>query len=148
MLLFAKNPSKTLSIHRKKLSFDLTTGFLARGPPICFVRPAHIFRRLVVAAVVHVDGVKICLRTAASNGPVVHPPRWYMSTESHSVVTLGGGNRWSRRKTCHSAIFYCTPQIPHGLTRSRTRASAVRYRRLTAWAMARHFWDLLCYTAS
>jgi hypothetical protein len=31
----------------------------------------------------------------------------------------------------------CSPQIPHGLTRDLTRASAVRGRRLTAWAMAR-----------
>jgi hypothetical protein len=29
------------------------------------------------------------------------------------------------------------PQIPHGQTRDRTRASAVRDRRLTAWAMTR-----------
>jgi hypothetical protein len=29
------------------------------------------------------------------------------------------------------------PQIPHGLTRERTRASMVRGRRLTTWAMAR-----------
>jgi hypothetical protein len=33
----------------------------------------------------------------------------------------------------------CPPQIPHGLTRDRTRASAVRGWRLTVWAMARHF---------
>jgi hypothetical protein len=31
----------------------------------------------------------------------------------------------------------CPPQISHGLTRDRTRASAVRDRRLTASAMAR-----------
>jgi hypothetical protein len=31
----------------------------------------------------------------------------------------------------------CPPQIPHGLTRARTPASAVRDRRLTTWAMAR-----------
>jgi hypothetical protein len=31
----------------------------------------------------------------------------------------------------------CPPQIPHGLTRYRPRASAVGGRRLTAWAMAR-----------
>jgi hypothetical protein len=31
----------------------------------------------------------------------------------------------------------CPPQIPHGLTRDWTRASAVGGRRLTAWAMAR-----------
>jgi hypothetical protein len=33
----------------------------------------------------------------------------------------------------------CPPQIPHGLTRDRIRASAVVGRRLTAWAMARPF---------
>jgi hypothetical protein len=31
----------------------------------------------------------------------------------------------------------CPPQIPYGLTRNGSRASAVRGRRLTAWAMAR-----------
>jgi hypothetical protein len=31
----------------------------------------------------------------------------------------------------------CPPQIPHGLTRDRTRTFAVGDRRLTAWAMAR-----------
>jgi hypothetical protein len=35
----------------------------------------------------------------------------------------------------------CPPQIPHGLTRARTLASAVRGRRLTTWAMAGSF----CY---
>jgi hypothetical protein len=33
----------------------------------------------------------------------------------------------------------CPQQIPHGLTRDRTRASAVGGRRLTAWAVARPF---------
>jgi hypothetical protein len=31
----------------------------------------------------------------------------------------------------------CSPQIPHGLIRVRTRSSAVRGQRLTTWAMAR-----------
>jgi hypothetical protein len=34
----------------------------------------------------------------------------------------------------------CLPQIPHGLTRARTRASAVRGQRLTTWAMARPYY--------
>jgi hypothetical protein len=34
-------------------------------------------------------------------------------------------------------VSLCPPQIPHRLTRDRTRASAVRGRQLTAWAMAR-----------
>jgi hypothetical protein len=31
------------------------------------------------------DGVRLCLRTAATNGPIVHPPgnRAYVSMESH-----------------------------------------------------------------
>jgi hypothetical protein len=36
----------------------------------------------------------------------------------------------------------CPPQIPHGLNRDRTRASVVRGRRLTAWAMARPWREL------
>jgi hypothetical protein len=43
-------------------------------------------------------------------------------------------------------VPFCPPQIPHGLTRGRTRASAVRGRRLTAWAMARPI--LMCYKAN
>jgi hypothetical protein len=35
----------------------------------------------------------------------------------------------------------CPPQIPHGPTRDWTPASAVRGRRLTAWAMARPTYD-------
>jgi hypothetical protein len=39
----------------------------------------------------------------------------------------------------------CPPQIPHGLTRDRTRASAMGGQRLTAWAMAQliYFLDRL-----
>jgi hypothetical protein len=36
-------------------------------------------------------------------------------------------------------VPHCPPQIPHGLTRDRNRASALRGRRLTAWGMARPF---------
>jgi hypothetical protein len=49
----------------------------------------------------------------------------------------------------------CPPQIPHGPTLDRTRASAARGRRLTAWAMARplkrvkqQFWSLSSYVFS
>jgi hypothetical protein len=34
-------------------------------------------------------------------------------------------------------VTLCPPQIPHGLTRDRTRGSAVRGRRLTVWTMSR-----------
>jgi hypothetical protein len=42
----------------------------------------------------------------------------------------------------------CPPQTPDGLTRARTRASAVRGRRLTAWAMVRPEWSYLCILSS
>jgi hypothetical protein len=35
------------------------------------------------------------------------------------------------------SVPLCPPQIPHGRTRNRNRASEVRGQRLTAWAMAR-----------
>jgi hypothetical protein len=46
-----------------------------------------------------------------------------------------GKQKNSRKKPV--PVPLCPPQIPHGLTRDRTRASAVGGRRLTAWAMAR-----------
>jgi hypothetical protein len=42
-------------------------------------------------------------------------------------------------------VPHCPPQIPHGLTRYRTRTSAVGGRRLTAWAMAQSSAILLKY---
>jgi hypothetical protein len=42
-------------------------------------------------------------------------------------------------------VPHCPQQIPHGLTRDRTRASAVRGRPVTAWAMAR---PLLAFNSS
>jgi hypothetical protein len=39
-------------------------------------------------------------------------------------------------------VSLCPPQIPHGLTRDQIRATAVRGRRLTAWAMARTIYTL------
>jgi hypothetical protein len=60
---------------------------------------------------------------------------------------IGRGNRSTRRKPAPGPL--CPPQIPHHLTRARTRAAAVGSRRLTAWAMARprphHFWDSASY---
>jgi hypothetical protein len=39
----------------------------------------------------------------------------------------------------------CPPQIPLGLTRAQTRASAASGRRLTAWGMARPSWHLFFF---
>jgi hypothetical protein len=77
----------------------------------------------------HVEGERLFLWTATTNGPIVHRP----------------GNVWEWRATVEwywqgkaeelgekpVPVPLCPPQISQ-----RTRASAARYRRLTAWHMA------------
>jgi hypothetical protein len=50
-------------------------------------------------------------------------------------IKIGKGNRSTPRKP--APVPLCPPQIPHDLTRARSRAAAVRSRRLSARAMAR-----------
>jgi hypothetical protein len=50
-------------------------------------------------------------------------------------MRIGRGNRSTCRKP--APMLLCPPQIPHDLTRARTRAAAVGKQRLTAWAMTR-----------
>jgi hypothetical protein len=57
----------------------------------------------LVHDVVHVDGVRLCLWTATSNRPVVHPQ--VMRVESHGRMILTGRNQRSRRETCPSATL-------------------------------------------
>jgi hypothetical protein len=59
------------------------------------------------------------------------------SFTSNGASKLTGVNRQLGEKPF--PVPLCPPQIPHGLTWDRTRASAVEGRRLTAWAMARPF---------
>jgi hypothetical protein len=50
-------------------------------------------------------------------------------------MRIGRGNRSIQRKS--APVPLCPPEILHGQIRVRTRAAAVRSRRLTAWTMAR-----------
>jgi hypothetical protein len=58
-------------------------------------------------------------------------------------MTIGRGNRSTRRKS--APVPLCPPQIPHHLTRPRTRAATVGSQRVTTWAMARPSWFLLAW---
>jgi hypothetical protein len=68
--------------------------------------------------------------------------RAYCSSPDDIWVQSHGGLILTKEKPKNSGekpvpMPLCPPQVPHGLTHARTRASAVRGRRLTTWAMAR-----------
>jgi hypothetical protein len=79
------------------------------------------------------DGVRLRLSTGSTNGHIVHPPD-DTNLEGEVWMMMTGENR--RTEENPVPVPLCTSQIPHGLTRARTRFSAVKGRRLTAWAVA------------
>jgi hypothetical protein len=68
------------------------------------------------------------LGTAATNRPIVPAPGDYDDGEIGGIM-IGGGNRSNRRKSV--PVPLCPPQTPHA-AQTRTRAAAVRIKRLTA----------------
>jgi hypothetical protein len=81
-------------------------------------------------------GQTMTLWNWTSNGPFVHPP---------DNIWVNMEQRWNddgkaeRLGVKPVPVPPCPPQIPHGLTCERTRASSVRIRQLTAWAMTRPY---------
>jgi hypothetical protein len=76
------------------------------------------------------------LVTAAISG-LLYKPQMIDEDDCGAIggMKIDRGNRSTQRKPASAPL--CPPQIPHGQTRARTRASAVGSQRLTAWAMAR-----------
>jgi hypothetical protein len=72
---------------------------------------------------------ELCLLTAATSASIVHPPD-DMTVDSHGGMIFTGETYELIENPVPVPV--CPSQIPHGLTRERTRASAVRGRRLTA----------------
>jgi hypothetical protein len=85
--------------------------------------------------------VRLCFSgTAATNGPIVHPPDdTWVNMEQRWNYTDRGKPKNSEKKSLTSATLSTTNT--NGLTWAQTRDVAVRRRRLTAWAMARP-WNL------
>jgi hypothetical protein len=84
---------------------------------------------------VDADWLRLCLWTAANNGPIVHSSGDTMIMESHGGMILTGETEKLGEESV--PIPLCPTQISHGLTRTRTQASEVRGRWLNAWVMAR-----------
>jgi hypothetical protein len=84
-----------------------------------------------------------CLWTSVTNGRSFHPPDdmcvWKTTVEWYRQ---GNTKELGEKRVL---VQLRPPQIPHGLTRARTQASAVRRRQLTAWAMARP--TCICHTS-
>jgi hypothetical protein len=99
-----------------------------------FVRHSHFLSSQVGGGCCSVGGVRWCLWTATTNGPIVHPPDECLSMESHGGMVLTGETEELGEPV---PVPLCPPQIPHGLKRARIRTSAVRGRWLIASAMAR-----------
>jgi hypothetical protein len=74
-------------------------------------------------------------RTHRSLGAYCATLWWRRLEFSFFLVMEHRWNETDREKPV--PVSLCPPQIPHGLTRDRTRSFAVRGRRLTAWAMTR-----------
>jgi hypothetical protein len=74
-----------------------------------------------------VMGLRLGLWTATTSRHSVHPADEVSSESDVGMIY------WQEKPV---PVPLCPPQIPRGLTRARTRDSAVRGPRLTAWAIA------------
>jgi hypothetical protein len=80
-------------------------------------------------------GETMSLWNWVSNEPFTHPPDDIWVNMEQRWNDNGRKTEGLREKPV--PVSLCPPQIPPGLIWPRTRASTVRSRRLTAWAMAR-----------
>jgi hypothetical protein len=85
---------------------------------------------------VHVDEVRTCLGTEGPLTAIFFVPKmiwvWRTTVEWY----------WQRKRITQRKLVpvpLCQPQMPQGLIRARTPASAARGRRLTTWAIARPY---------
>jgi hypothetical protein len=133
MINAAEKASLNKLIHKATLNHNQFISF-GYGTWGSIRHHTYIMCSLFTDVVIHVDGVRLCLCMAATNGPIVRPPEdawvwrtmveWYWNGKPEELL----------EKPVPVPI-----QIPHGPT----RASGVKGQRLTAWAMARHYCPLL-----
>jgi hypothetical protein len=96
------------------------------------------FQIFFLAFFIILSGWDSPLCTAATIG-LLHQPQMIGDGDCGAIggMKTGRGNRSTRRKP--TLVPLCPPQIPHDLTRARTRTTAVGNQQLTAWAMTRPY---------
>jgi hypothetical protein len=84
-----------------------------------------------------VDGMRLCLWNAATNGPIVHPSGDILvwACRPGEIILTGETKDLGEKPV---PVPLCPPQFPYQLTWVRICTSAVRRWQLTAWAIASH----------
>jgi hypothetical protein len=98
---------------------------------------------VVIIIVIIISGVRLSPFGTAATTCLLYQPKMIDNGDCRAMggMKIGRGNRSTRRKPALAPL--CPPQIPHDLTRARTRTAAVGSQRLTAWAMSRPLSTLL-----
>jgi hypothetical protein len=93
-----------------------------------------LFIYLFIRSFIHsFYGVGLRLWTVVSNGYIFHPRMIWVWRAMVEWYWQGKTEELGEKPV---PVQLCRPQIPHGLTRSWTQASAVTSQRLTVWVMA------------
>jgi hypothetical protein len=82
------------------------------------------------------SGVRPSLLGTAATIGLLHEPQTMEDGDCGATdgMKIGRDSRSTRRK--RAPVPFCSPQVPHNMTRARTRAAYVGSQRLIAWAMA------------
>jgi hypothetical protein len=86
--------------------------------------------------IIILSGVRLSPLGSAATTGLLYQPQMVDDADCRAIggMKFGTGNRSTRRKFAPAPL--CPPQIPHDLTRTRTRSSAVGSQRLTTRATA------------
>jgi hypothetical protein len=112
---------------------------------VCLSKTIHFKPQAIVcyiSRVVHVDGLRLCLWTVATNGPLLFIPQ--VIRVRRATVECCWQRKGDELGEKPYPVPLCPSQIPFRLIRVQTWAFALRGRRLTVWAMAQPLHKFCC----